>query len=158
MSVHSAGWKSRYARGNRVSLKNEAGNEKVNVTVVHQQRIVTKVSWVRRECGKVRWQGGRQVYFQTLKWLIINYPLVLKSKCVISKSYRTAKIIIFFTNRFPKHSALLPLVGQSDSPALNSHHWLSQYCCCQAGWDTQTKQCFESTKETLCWHLDFLCI
>lgn len=97
MSGHSAGWKSRYARGNRVSLKNEAGNVKVNVTVVHQEKTVTKVSRERRERGKVRQQGGRQVCFQALKWLKINDPHVLKVKCVISQPQRTAKNNEFFS-------------------------------------------------------------
>lgn len=38
--------------GNRVCLKNDAGNGKVNVTVVHQRRTETKVRRNERLVGK----------------------------------------------------------------------------------------------------------
>jgi len=36
-----------------------------------------------------------------------------------------------FSNRFPEHSPHLPLVGQTDCPTPNSHHWLRRSGCTQ---------------------------
>lgn len=61
--------------GNRVCLKNDAGNGKVNVTVVHQLRTETKVWQNERMVGKWGGRTCRQVSFfflLGLKWTIIN--------------------------------------------------------------------------------------
>lgn len=48
-----------------------------------------------------------------------------------------------FQTEFPNTLLLV------DSPALNSHHWLSRCCCCQASWeDPKNSNFFEIASET----------
>lgn len=56
----------------------------------------------------------------------------LKVKCnfvTIISPNRIAKNNDYFQTGFPTPSPLLPLVDQTDSPAPNSHDWLSQCYC-----------------------------
>lgn len=54
-----------------------------------------------------------------------------------SENIQVIFIIIIISNRLPKHFPSIALVSQTESPAPDSHYWLS-CCCCWSGQDNQT--------------------